>query len=171
MKEKELNKELRERAIAHGLCRQWQEEWKDDWSLDKMMRRFYKGLDFYLKKRFVSGSFIKKNFPIDYRRKNGLLVDDTYSLVNPSEAILIGDSTSTIRINNTNTSNIYVTDKSKLKVIAKNRAFVIVHMLDSSSVGAEAYDSAKLIVIQHANSVHINANEQVEVKREFDYLR
>lgn len=171
MSEKELNKELKEKAIACGLCQQWQNEWQCDWSMEKMISQFYRGLDFFLKKRFVSNSFIKKNVPIEFRRSNGILVDDKYSLVNPENAILLGKSESTIRINGSKASHVYVTDKGKLTVIAKNRAFVLVHLLDDASVDAQAFDSARLVVIQHSNGVSIKTNDLAIVKREFGFLK
>ena len=68
-----------------GLCNQWQMEWSIDWNNDRMISQFYRGIDFYLKTRFVDRQFIKENFDIGLLRKNGILVDDTYSLINPEK--------------------------------------------------------------------------------------
>lgn len=172
MKEvKELNTQLRNKAINCGLCNQWQKEWKNDWDFEKMANQFYLGLDFYLKTRFMSKEFIKQSFDLDYRRKNGVLVDDKYSLINPKNSILIGDSDGTIRVNGTSSSNIYVTDNSKLKIIGRNRSFVIVHALDNAQIYAEQYDKARLVVIKHSHDAKISTFGNVTLREEYDYLK
>lgn len=171
MNNKELNNELRTKAIANGLCKQWQNEWKEDWDQDKMIRQFYRGLDFFLKRRFMSNDFMKQNFDIKFRRENGVLVDDKYSLMNPETALLIGNSESTIRVNGCQASHVYVLDDSKIKVYAKNKSFVIVHALGSAQIEAKAYDSARLVVIQHSHDIKLNVDENIVLKEEFDYLK
>lgn len=171
MDKKELNNELRTQAINNGLCAMWQKEWKNDWDLDKMVSQFYRGIDFFLDKRFVSDAFIKDNFEKDFLRKNGILVDDTYSLLNPSKAILIGNSQSNIRYNNYKVSTIYIIDNSKAKIIAKGHSAVIVHLLGSPQVEVEQKEHGNVLIINHSKESVIISDDGIKIKEEFDYLK
>ena len=167
----ETNRELRNSAVMCGLCNQWQMEWSIDWDYDRMISQFYRGIDFYLKTRFIDRQFIKEHFDIDLLRKNGILVDDTYSLSNPEKAILIGNSSSTIRVNGNKHSVIYLTDNAEVKITAKNRSFVIVHALDSATITAQQSESARLIVIKHSYNLTILPGTNAVVKEEYGYLK
>lgn len=170
MEEKYINNELRRMAVSCGLCNQWQEDWKNDWNLPKMVDKFFSGIDFYLKTRFVSRQFIMESFPLEFLRENGIIVNDKYSLMNPEHAILIGDSSSTIRVNGFKSATVYVTDNSHLKVYAKNRAFVIVHALDSAEIDGKAYGEADIVIIKHSTSIKITPDESIRIKEELEYL-
>lgn len=166
-----LNEQIRSKAIEKGLCDKWKEDWESDWSLDKLVDKFYRGIDFFLDKRFVSNDYIKESFDKDWLRKNGILVDDEYSLLNPDSAIFLGNSQSTIRFNGYNAATIYVTDESNVKVIAKNKSFVLVHVLGNAQVEAKTYDSANITVLIHSKESIVIADNGIKVKEELDYLK
>lgn len=168
---KYLNNILREKAINSGLCQKWQEEWKEDWDEKKMAKQFFRGIDFYLKYKFVSTSDIKGLFDIGFLRANGIIVDDKYSLLNPSHAILIGDSVSVIRSNGRNISSVYVTGNSKAKIIVKDNAYTLVHILDKANVAVTAQQPASCTVIRHSKKAVAETCGNVTVKDEFSYLR
>ena len=168
---KQINNELRDKAVNCGLCKQWQNDWEKEWDLERMASQFYRGIDFYLKNRFIPKDYFKNAFGLDYLRKKGCIVDDIYSLTNPENCILIGNSQSTVRVNAENASNIYVIDDSKLKVIARNRSFVIVHALDNAQIEAWQYDNARVVIIRHSEDIKITTNGNVKVKEELDYLK
>ena len=163
---KELNKSLREMTISCGLCQQWQGEWKQDWNLDKMVSQFYRGIDFFISKRFMPNGFIKGNFDRDFLRENGVLVDDEYSLLCPRNAILIGKSKSNIRFNAYNTGTLYILDESVAKVTAKGGAFVMVHVYGKAQLEAEQTDKARIVVVNHSEESIIIAADNVKVREE-----
>lgn len=171
MSEKELNEQLRSKAVENGLCDQWQAEWKKDWDVDKMVRQFYRGIDFFLKTKFISNSFIVKNFDRAFLRKNGIIVDDAYSLVNPKMSIVCGDSKSTVRVNDYTVSVLYVTDSSDVTVIAKGHSMIIVHVLGNASVYARNEGNASITVLRHSTSCSVMAVSGVKVRDELDYLQ
>lgn len=167
MKElKVVNDELRKMAISCGLCGQWQDEWKYDWDVNRLFSQFYRGIDFFLDKRFVTDEYIKDNFDKETLRQNGMLVDDEFSMMNPNNAILIGRSKGTVRMNGFKVTTVYVTDESRLKIICKNRSFAMVHAYGNTSIDAKAYDSASIVVIRHSDSVSVTASEDVKIKDE-----
>ena len=83
----DLNKELKNQAIALGLCKPWQDSWKKDWPTEKMVERMYKGLDFCLKHHWPANDFILKHFDQEFRRNGNVYVNDKYSVwfYNPAE--------------------------------------------------------------------------------------
>lgn len=170
MNNKELNSELRQAAIKNGLCKQWQEEWKQDWDHKKMVSQFYRGIDFYLKKRFMSNDFLKENFDRDFLRKNGILVDDTYSLLNPDRAVFIGESSSHVRFNGRNSATIYILDKSKVKVTSRGEAFVIVHLLGSAELEAEQLAKSEIVAVVHSGDCKVT-DGSIRVRYELNYLK
>ena len=161
-----LNKEIRDMAVSCGLCGQWQDEWKYDWDIDRMFSQFYRGMDFFIDKRFVSAEYIKQNFDRDILRQNGVIVDDEFSLMNPNNAILIGESKANVRMNGFKATTIYVTDKGKLKVTGKNKSFAMIHAYGNARIEAKTYDAATIVVIRHSENVSVSADEKVKVKDE-----
>ena len=165
-----VNKELRKTAISFGLCQQWQDGWKNDWNREKMVDKFFEGMDFCLKYHFPSNQFIKDNFDIDFRRKSNVLVDDKWSLLNPLRALVLGNTTTTMRFNARNHSTVYIRDNSDVKILASGTAFVIVHVLDMANVRVEKKDDARVVIINHSKDSVIIADSNIIVKEEFDWL-
>ena len=169
--EKELNKSLREKAISNGLCAQWQRDWKKDWDVEEMISKFFKGLDFFLKNRFMSNEFMKDNFDIDVRRSHNVLVDDDYQLSNPKQSLITGNSNARINVDSWNVATIYIIDNSFTKVIAKENAFVMVHVLDSAQVNVTQEGDSKVFVYVHSKDSVVITTGKVTVKENLDYLK
>ena len=167
----ELNKDLRNQAIALGLCNDWQELWKKDWSKEKMVERMYKGLDFCLKYHYHSNDYILKHFDLDFLRKSNVYVNDKYSVCNPKQSLVLGSSEITFRYNAWGNGYIHVRDNSYAKIFAKNKSFVIVHLYENAYVTAEQIDKATIVLIKHSPNVTIVADKNIKVKEEYDYLK
>ena len=167
-----LNKTLRDDAIGFGLCQQWQGDWKSDWDKEKMVAKFFQGMDFCLKHRFPTNQFIIDNFDLDFRRKSNVLVDDKYSLLNPIHALILGSSESTIRMNARHGSTIYMRDNSHVKLLASGNSFVVVHLLDNAQIEVETQDKAHVAVITHSkNAILITNCKDVVLREEYNWLK
>lgn len=166
-----LNKDLKDQAVALGLCGDWQKLWGKDWSREKMVERMYKGLDFCLQYHYPSNDFILKHFDLDFRRKSNVFVNDKYSVVNPKESLVLGTSDVTFRYNGHSYGNIHIRDNSSAKVIARNLSLVIVHLYENASVTVEQYDNAKVVLVKHSTNVHIAAPSNIKVREEYNYLK
>ena len=167
----ELNKDLRNQAIALGLCNDWQKLWKNDWSKEKMVERMYKGLDFCLKYHYPSNDYILKHFDLEFRRQSNVYVNDKYSVCNPKQSLVLGSSEITFRYNAWGNGYIHVRDNSTVKVFARNKSFVIVHLYENAYVTAEQTDKAIIVLIKHSPNVTIVAEKNIKVKEEYDYLK
>jgi hypothetical protein len=167
----DLNKELKNQAIALGLCKPWQDSWKKDWPTEKMVERMYKGLDFCLKHHWPANDFILKHFDQEFRRNGNVYVNDKYSVCNPKQSIVLGSSEITFRYNAWHIGTIHVRDKSSAKIFAKNKSFVIVHLYENAYIEAEQTDKAIIVLIKHSSNVTIVAGKNIKVKEEYDYLK
>lgn len=167
----ELNKELRDQAVTLGLCNDWQKLWNKDWSQEKMVERMYKGLDFCIQHHYPSNDFILKHFDKNFRRQSNVFVNDKYSVVNPKESLVLGNSDVTFRYNGHSYGNIHIRDNSKAKVIAHNLCFVIVHLYENAKICAEQYDNAKVVLVKHSTNAQISATNNIKIREEYDYLK
>lgn len=148
MKFDKLNKTLRDEAIRLNLCKKWQETiWNENLSQEELIDIYFRGLDFAIEHHYPSNEFIKENFDKDLLRRKGVLVDDTYSLLNQRFAILLGNSKSTMRYNGTNLAQVYVRDYSEVRIEAKGRSHIIVHTYDFGKVDAHILDDTATIKI------------------------
>lgn len=167
----ELNKELRDQAIALGLCKEWQNSWSKDWSNEKMVERMYKGLDFCLIHHYPSNDFLLKHFDLDFLRRNNIFVNDKYSVCNPKQSLVLGKSEVTIRYNAWGNGSIHIRDNSYAKIHARNKSFVIVHLYENARVDAEQVDKATIVLIKHSTKVTIAAEKNIKIREEYNYLK
>lgn len=167
----DLNKEIRGQAVVLGLCSNWQDMWRNDWSKEKMVERMYKGLDFCLKHHWPSNDFILKNFDTDFLRKHNVFVNDKYSVCNPKESLILGSSDITFRYNAWGNGSVHVRDNSSLKLFAKNRSFVLVHLYENAYVEAKQSDKATIVLIKHSENVKIVADKDIKIREDYEYLK
>ena len=167
----ELNKDLRNQAVALGLCNDWQNLLNKDWSNEKMAERMFKGLDFCLKHHFPSNEYLSKHFEKDFLRKCNVFVNDKYSVLDPQNCLALGTSEIIVRYNGNSHGIIHFRDNSNVKIIAKGRSFVIVHLFEKSYVMAEQKDMAKIVLVKHSPDVTIVADNNIKVNEEYDYLK
>ena len=167
----DLNKDLKSQAVALGLCKEWQKSWEKDWSKEKMVEKMYKGLDFCLKFHYPSNEYILKHFDLDFRRQSNVFVNDRYSVCNPKQSLVLGDSEMTFRYNAWGNGAIHIRDNSRAKIIAKNKSFVMVHLYEKAYVEAVQTDKATIVLIKHSPDVTIVADTNIKVKEEYDYLK
>lgn len=181
MNEKDLSIRLREDARKIGLCDQWYGEWKDETSKEELVSKFKRGLDFCLKHRWPSMSFIKQNFDQDFLRRHGILVDDIRSfpirdenrrLIYLNDFVILGYSHSIIRYSfRPNMCNVWVCDTSHVKIDVKYGAFIMLHLFDKATADVVTDLVSKVTVIRHSPNVKLKKQGVVVVKDEFHYLQ
>lgn len=181
MKEKELSIKLREDARRLGLCDEWYGNWKDETNQEKLCEMYKKGLDFCIKHRWPSKQFILQHFSLEFRRANGVLIDDTRSyperdettrrLIYIREYVLLGKSHATLRYSfRPHVCNVWVCDDSDVKVFVKYGAFIMIHLFDNASADIETDMVSKVSVIRHSRNCKIKKEGVVNVKDEFHFL-
>lgn len=166
-----LSAELRSMARKLNLCDKWFSEWRDDTDKQGLIDKYHRGSDFCVKHHYPSNEYISAHFERDLLRGNGILVDDDYSLLNPVNAMILGNSKSTIRINGRHHAVIHVRDNADVKIVAKNEAFVLVHVLDSATVHAEGFNTSRLVVFRNSKSANITVTGKAITEDDLDYLK
>lgn len=166
-----LSIELRQSAVGLGLCMEWQREWKDETDKQTLIDKYFEGLDFPMRFHWPSNKFIKENFEQELLRKNNILVDDTRSLLNPKEAVILGSSVAKIRVNGLSHSVVYLRDDSEVNLYIRNKAFVVVHLFEQAKINIRTYDTPNVLVLKHSEFVSVEASEGVKIKNDLDYLK
>ena len=180
MTETELSIKLREDARRIGLCDKWYSEWKDDTDKEHLVDMFRKGMDFCIKHRWPSNSFIKTHFSKEFLRDNGILVDDIRSypvrdesrrLVYLSDYALMGKSQATIRYSfRPHICQVWALDDSKVIVDVKYGAFIMIHLFDNASADITTDMVSKVVVIRHSHKNKIKKEGIVTIKNEYNFL-
>ena len=119
MTTKELNDTLREQGRFLGMCDEFYDE-KWNYSLEQLVERMFKGIDFCLKHHWPSNEFIAKNFPKDFLREHGVFLDDEYSTCNVRESLVLGNSKVKFRYSGKYYGNIRVRDLSLADITFDN---------------------------------------------------
>lgn len=171
MSNKNISIELREDAKKKNLCDAWYNQWDTNTSKQGLIDKYFEGLDFPMRYHWPSNDYIKENFEKELLRQNNILVDDKYSLLNPQEAVILGNTETTVRVNGNNRSVIYIRDSSTVKLYARNTAFVIVHLFENASISIHVLDNPNFLVLKHSHSVDVITNGEIKIKDDFDYLK
>ena len=177
----ELSVKLREDARRLGLCDQWYNEWKDETSIQELIDKYKRGLDFCIERNWPSKAFIRHHFPQNILRTNGILLDDSYSypirdnesrrIINISDFVLLGDSHATIRYSfRSFVSNAWVRDTSEIKAIIKYGAYLMVHLFDNAKADVFTDLSSRVVIIKHSRNASVRMEGNVVVKEEYDYM-
>lgn len=161
----EINKTLFSQAKALKMCDAVHREWYGK-SLDAsaLADLYFQNTDFCIDYHWPSPSVLKDLFDIDTLRSNGFVVDDKWSLLNPSRATIVGVSYSKIRFNGFGAGTIYVCDESAVEVTAKGRSFVVVHVYDDAIATVICDTTARAVVINHSKFSKITTKGQTTIK-------
>lgn len=153
MKDKELNKILRDRARELGLCDKWYKEWKGSSSKQELIEKFLRGIDFCIKNDYPKKEFIKAYFPNGLLRENGVFVDDKISGTNLHRTVLLGETCGELKYDGYEVGKVYVRHQSVVKIVACDRARVFVECYDDTKVDAVATDNARIFVYHHGGDL------------------
>ncbi len=149
----EINRILKTEAVRLGLCDKWRDEvWGKELDLNRLAELYFKGSDFVIEHHYPSNASIKALFERDFLRQKGILVDDKWSLLNPTFAMVLGKSESKIRLNAYKVSQIYVRDDSHIEITARHHSHAIVHLYENAAAEVSVSDNATVRVLNHAKN-------------------
>lgn len=159
---KNLSEEMKEKAVSLGLCAQWTSEWERNSSIDEMVEKFVKGIDFCIAKNWPTVDIIKRYFG-EAGHKRGVYADENVSLKNPKMLILNGECVANIEYEWMDSGEIYVRHNSSLHLKAKGLSRVFVNLHNDAEVHIEVEDSARVFVYQYGGKV-VEAKGDVTVR-------
>ena len=171
MDKKQRNTLLRAEALSLGICDKVLGQWGADKSDRELVALGYSNIDFLLKHHWPANNTLKNIWPVDYLRSNGVFVDDRWSVNNPENSLVLGESKVTMRYNGWNIGRVYVRDNTQTYITAKNKSTVFVHAFENACVHVEQYDDARVVIIRHSENVVLTQHiGMAKIKDEFGYL-
>lgn len=140
-----IRKELAEQAKNNEICKEWLEQLKVAPNLNSMLDMYIKGIDFCFSNEYPTNGFIRRNLKGNMEHK-GIYLDETIDLHNQKTTICLGDSWLNFLGNEYTVSQIYLKDRVKAKIVAKDSAFIMIDIFDNVELEVEAFGEAKVCV-------------------------
>lgn len=144
----ELNRILRNKAVKHGLCDEWQQKiWNRDLSYSELLGIFIKGFDFSVKEDWLDYDFCKEVFPADELHKAHIYIDEEVDL-SASESgyyVFLGKCRGRLAAGGLVAVTAYLRHQSSIDVLAADGAKVFVTCYDESnaSCGSDGWSVIK----------------------------
>ena len=149
-----VSKELKEKAISLGLCKEWTEEWKKE-NLDSLCEKYAKGIDFCIEHDYPSIEYMKEHFD-GIMQKHNIYVNDIFEDVNIRKIIINGTSIGSLLYDSFSVGKIYLRHYSRLKLKVKDNAKVFIFIYDDSFVEIENGDNSKVYVYKYGGEIKSN---------------
>lgn len=159
------NKELFAQAKALRMCDEVHKAWYGKTlDVDDLAGLFYRNMDFCIDYRWPSRETLKNLFEKEDLRRNGIIVDDKWSLMNPTFATTIGQSRANIRFNGFSVGKVCAFNDSACIVTVKGHAKVIVHLYDKAFLSCTTRDSAQVTIMLHSENCLYSITGQATIK-------
>lgn len=160
----ELQEELKQRAIECGLCKQWQEDWGTP-DKRRLMEMFAKGVNFCLRHNFPGADYIREHFDRAELTDNGILLDRTFSLQNPKNMIILGESRGNVDLSGFAFCDLHISDTACLELTAKDFARCSVSVYGKARLTVTNDGNNPVYVYRHGGDVTTAGNVVVRDKR------
>lgn len=157
-----VSKELKEKAIALGLCEEWTNEWQNE-DKDTLCEKYVKGIDFCIMHNYPSTQYMKDNFD-GIMQNHGVFVDDKGTVNNLPKAVINGLSIMDMSYDKFSVGTIYLRHNSALNIIAKDNAKVFIFTYDNCILNVKCSDSAIVYIYNHGGSIKYDINENILVR-------
>lgn len=172
MDAKEINKRLYDQGVQLDMCERVRKEWDKTLSEQELINLWYRNYDFALVNHFPDNKDIKDCFAKDILRKNCVLVDDMWSLLNPEKAMILGRSESNVRFNAFHVGQVWVRDTSCANIYVRDNAIVTVCVMDKAVLNIVNYSpSASVVVMKYSPTARMSSTgTNVRIKDNYSYL-
>lgn len=160
-----ISDEMKEKAVSLGLCAKWTAEWEDNSSVDVILEKYIRGIDFCIKHDFPSLDIMKTQ--IDAVHAHGIYVDEAVRLRNPKIVVLRGHCDASILFDTFAVATVYVCNASRLSVIVNGNAIVRICLHSHGSVDATVAGLGKCTVYNYGDATSIKGNARVLDRTEF----
>ena len=157
---------LRNEAIGHGLCAEWQKRFSPQATDLEMIALFKEGIDFCIKNRYPSPMFIKQNFSDAILTEHGIYanksvaVEDGLKWASGQYAVL-GTSDINVTIKSGAVATIYVTDTAKITIATEGLSRVFVMMYHDSI--ADITNNGDLAVMCYKHGKDMEKSDKIVV--------
>ncbi len=166
-----LNEELKNQAIAHGLCEQWQSGWQNDKTAQKLINMYKRGIDFCIKNDYPSVEYIKQHFSTDILRENLIYVDETVDIATADSGVFLffGSCSGSISIDQFSVATIYVRHDCELTINANGFSKVFIRLYENAKVNVHQCENASVFVYSNSNNVSVKTDGIVNIRELFNH--
>lgn len=141
-----LNRELRDDAVAYGMCPQWQSEWNDDKTQQELLDMYVRALDFCIEHDYHTVAFIKEHVDPYLRRKNRIYVDEEVEGGESGIYMVNGKCRGEAVFDDLAVATLYVRHDSELCIVAKGLSKIFVRVYDRARIHVTQSDMGKVYV-------------------------
>lgn len=161
-----LNTYLRTEALKRGMCEKFEKPWQEDYTKEELIENYKKGLDFCIKHDFPSNETIKELFTEEELAEGGVYVDFNGNEAPDSGIYVVqGNSDLTFGSEGFSAHTLYVRHSSRVVLVARNDAFVMVHTYDNAELQVIQVGNAEVHVFNHSKNANITyTGHKVKVK-------
>lgn len=160
-----LNDELKNQAVAYGLCEQWTNDWNENRNKQELIEMWLRGIDFAIQHNYPTNDFIKANFSSELLKMNNIFVDCSVGGVNlVHKTVICGDCNGALLFNGFASCDIYVRHTSQIHIDASKFAKVFVNLYDDAEVTIKQRDIAKVYVYLHGSNCRVKYDGEVLVR-------
>lgn len=158
MRQKKLNKVLRERARELGLCDEWYNEWGKKESNQELVWKYLKGIDFCIKHDYPSLEFIRENFSKEEVSDYGVYIDYDVKKKNVPISAFIGSSKGEMNYDGLTSCSVYIRHQSDVVINASDGAIVYAELYDNAKIHVLTDRYSKVYIYQHGGNVEFEGN-------------
>lgn len=135
----------------NGICQDGVAEIKQANCIDDFLSIYLKYIDFCLSENFPTNSDLIK-YGNDRLIDNGIYIDEKPNILNRNTAVLLGNSNGVGQYLWCSVGHVYMKGKSKLDLLAKDNAFIIVDIFDDAQLNIKTSGNAKALVNIYGNA-------------------
>ena len=149
----ELTKQLKADGIAKGLCEQYQGLLERCDNTEKMVRLFFRGIDFCIKNDYPTLDFMRKHFKGKSGPYGGYIDDEVQDLKNAENVVLNGDCKAMLEYDGYSVCNLFARHNTQGSVNVSGYAVLNIDAFDNSNlVVAVAGNTARVRVTLYGNA-------------------
>lgn len=138
--------DFKNKAIALGLCKPFQEYWNDD-----LVGMYKEGITWCIERQYPT---LADMLPYDEMLfENDVYNSKSVDLILTGDTYILNECTGNLEIKDYNVSRVYVGLNSLLRIKANGNSHLIIDCYDNSIIQLDVSGKAKVTVWQHGNSV------------------
>ena len=159
----DLQEDLKRKAIACGLCEQWQREWgKPD--EDELINKFIEGIDFCIEHDYPTNDYIIRHFKQETLHRHGVYINEKFNVVNPPVIVSLGECEGYVALKDVVARTIYARHNSILKITLTEMANASVRVHDNAEVEICNNGCGKAYAYLYSDNAKIKADGDVVIR-------
>lgn len=159
-----LNRAMRAEAKGLGLCDKWYGEWSEDSSVDELLNKYMKGIDFCIRNDYPSNSTMLEYAGREKLHEHGIFIDEEITESSRGMIVINGHCTGRVNYDGFNVGDVYVLGKSEVTINVSDFAKVFVEVWGDARVTVINKGENRCFVYRHGGEVHTKGDVVIRDK-------